>query len=238
MNGHWIDIKAHDGGSFGAYVSTPPKDTTGGPSIVLIQEIWGVNQHVRDVADQYAMDGFTVFAPDVFWRQQPRVDLGYNEVDNPKAFALMGALDRPNAVKDLASTASALRAYSARVGKGVGKVASFGFCMGGALSYLCAASGSVDAAVCYYGGGIHTMLDRAPDVNVPILMHFAENDGHISMSAVASIQAAFKGRDEVRIDVYPGVDHGFNCWGRGMYNQKAAALARGRSLAFLAKTIA
>ena len=238
MNRHWIDIKAHDGGSFGAYVSTPPKDTAGGPSIVLIQEIWGVNQHVRDVADQYAMDGFTVFAPDVFWRQQPRVDLGYNEVDNPKAFALMGALDRPNAVKDLASTASALRAYSASVGKGVGKVASVGFCMGGALSYLCAASGSVDAAVCYYGGGIHTMLDRAPDVNVPILMHFAENDGHISMSAVASIQAAFKGRDEVRIDVYPGVDHGFNCWGRGMYNQKAAALARGRSLAFLAKTIA
>ena len=238
MNRHWIDIKAHDGGSFGAYVSTPPRDTAGGPSIVLIQEIWGVNQHVRDVADQYAMDGFTVFAPDVFWRQQPRVDLGYNEVDNPKAFALMGALDRPNAVKDLASTASALRAYSASVGKGVGKVASVGFCMGGALSYLCAASGSVDAAVCYYGGGIHTMLDRAPDVNVPILMHFAENDGHISMSAVASIQAAFKGRDEVRIDVYPGVDHGFNCWGRGMYNQKAAALARGRSLAFLAKTIA
>ena len=238
MNRHWIDIKAHDGGSFGAYVSTPPKDTAGGPGIALIQEIWGVNQHVRDVADQYAMDGFTVFAPDVFWRQQPRVDLGYNEVDNPKAFALMGALDRPNAVKDLASTASALRAYSASVGKGVGKVASFGFCMGGALSYLCAASGSVDAAVCYYGGGIHTMLDRAPDVNVPILMHFAENDGHISMSAVASIQAAFKGRDEVRIDVYPGVDHGFNCWGRGMYNQKAAALARGRSLAFLAKTIA
>ena len=234
MNGHWIDIKAHDGGSFGAYVSTAPKDTRGGPGIVLIQEIWGVNQHIRDVADQYAMDGFTVFAPDVFWRQQPRVDLGYNEVDNPKAFALMGALDRLNAVKDLASTACALRAHSASVGR----VASVGFCMGGMLSYLCAASGSVDAAVCYYGGGIHTMLDRAPDVNVPMLMHFAEKDGHISMSAVASIQAAFKGRDEVRIDVYPDVDHGFNCWGRGLYNQKAAALARGRSLAFLAKTIA
>ena len=234
MNGHWIDIKAHDGGSFGAYVSTAPKDTRGGPGIVLIQEIWGVNQHIRDVADQYAMDGFTVFAPDVFWRQQPRVDLGYNEVDNPKAFALMGALDRLNAVKDLASTACALRAHSASVGR----VASVGFCMGGMLSYLCAASGSVDAAVCYYGGGIHTMLDRAPDVNVPMLMHFAENDGHISMSAVASIQAAFKGRDEVRIDVYPDVDHGFNCWGRGLYDQKAAALARGRSLAFLAKTIA
>lgn len=233
MNGHWIDIKAHDGSSFGAYVSTPPKATEGGPGIILIQEIWGVNQHIRDVADQYAMDGFTVFAPDVFWRQQPRVDLAYNEVDNPKAFALMGALDRPNAVKDLAATAAMLRAHSASVGK----IASVGYCMGGALSFMCAASGSVDAAVCYYGGGIHTLLDRVPDIKVPMLLHFAEKDGHIPMSAVESVQAAFKGRDDARIDVYPGVDHGFNCWGRAMYNQKAAALARGRSLAFLAKTI-
>ena len=233
MNGHWIDIKAHDGASFGAYVSTPPKATAGGPGILLIQEIWGVNQHIRDVADQYAMDGFTVFAPDVFWRQQPRVDLGYNEIDNPKAFAFMGALDRTNAAKDLAATAAALRAYSL----GVGRIASVGFCMGGALSFMAAADGSVDAAVCYYGGGIHMMLGRAPEVKVPMLMHFAANDGHIPMSAVESVQAAFKGRDEVRIEVYPGVDHGFNCWGRGMYNQKAAALARGRSLTFLSRTI-
>jgi carboxymethylenebutenolidase len=234
MNGHWIDIKAHDGGSFGAYVSTPPKATAGGPGIILIQEIWGVNQHIRDVADQYAMDGFTVFAPDVFWRQQPRVDLGYNEVDNPKAFAFMGALDRPNAVEDLAATAAVLRAHSASVGK----IASVGYCMGGALSFMCAASGSVDAAVCYYGGGIHTMLDRVPAIKVPMLLHFAEKDGHIPMSAVEQVQAAFKGRVDARIDVYPGVDHGFNCWGRAMYNQKAAALARGRTLAFLANTVA
>ena len=234
MNGHFINITVHDGGTFSAYVSTPPKDTAGGPGIVLIQEIWGVNQHIRDVADQYAMDGFTVFAPDVFWRQQPRVDLGYNEVDNPMAFAFMGALDRPNAVKDLASTAAVLRTHSASVGK----VASVGFCMGGMLSYLCAASGSVDAAVSYYGGGIHTMLDRAPDIKVPMLMHFAGQDGHIPMTAVESVQAAFKGRENVAIDVYSGVDHGFNCWGRAMYNQKAAALARGRSLAFLSRSIA
>ena len=235
MHGHWIDIKAHDGASFGAYVSTPPTGT--GPGLILIQEIWGVNQHIRDVADSYAMDGFTVFAPDVFWRQQPRVDLGYNEVDNPKAFAFMGGLDRPNAALDLASTAAALRAHAAVDGK-IGKIASVGYCMGGALSFVCATNGIVDAAVCYYGGGIHTMLDRAPHIKVPMLMHFAEKDGHIPMSAVESVQAAFKGRDEVRIDVYPGVDHGFNCWGRAMYNQKAAALAHGRSLAFLAKMIA
>lgn len=233
MNGHWIDITAHDGGTFGAYVSTPPKATAGGPGIVLIQEIWGVNQHIRDVADQYAMDGFTVFAPDVFWRQQPRVDLAYNDVDNPKAFAFMGGLDRTHAVKDLAATAAVLRGHSASVER----VASVGFCMGGALSFMMAAAGSVDAAVCYYGGGIHTMLDRAADIKVPMLMHFAEKDGHIPMSAVEAVQSAFVGRSEVRIDVYADVDHGFNCWGRAMYNQKAAALARGRTLAFLAKTI-
>lgn len=237
MNGHWIDIKAHDGGTFAAYVSLPPKaSVTPGsraPGIILIQEIWGVNQHIRDVADQYAMDGFTVFAPDVFWRQQPRVDLGYNEVDNPKAFAFMGALDRPNAAMDLAATAAALRAHEACNGR----IASVGYCMGGALSFVCAASGVVDAAVCYYGGGIHTMLDRVSSIKVPMLLHFAEKDGHIPMTAVESVQAAFKGRDEVRIDVYSDADHGFNCWGRPMYNQKAAALARGRSLAFLAKTV-
>ena len=232
MNGHWVDITSNDGASFGAYVSTPPTDK--GPGIILIQEIWGVNQHIRDVADAYAMDGFTVFAPDVFWRQQPRVDLGYNEQDNPKAFAFMGGLDRPHAALDLAATAAALRAHPAVNGK----IASVGFCMGGALSFVCAADAIVDAAVCYYGGGIHTMLDRAPHITAPTLMHFAASDGHIPMTAVESVQAAFKGRDDVRIDVYPGVDHGFNCWGRAMYNQKAAALARGRTLAFLAKTIA
>lgn len=235
MNGHWIDISAHDGGSFGAYVSTPPKAAASGPGIVLIQEIWGVNQHIRDVADQYAMDGFTVFAPDVFWRLQRRVDLGYNDVDNPKAFAFMNAIDRSSAALDLASTAAALRAH-AGVGVG-GKIASVGYCMGGALSYLCAASGSVAAAVCYYGGGIHNMLDRAPDIKVPMQMHFAANDGHISMANVESIQAAFRSRAEVLIDIYPDVDHGFNCWGRAMYNQKAAALAHGRTLTFLSKTI-
>jgi len=232
MNGQWIDIKAHDGGSFGAYLSTPPKGR--GPGLIVIQEIWGVNQHIRDVADQFAMDGFTVFAPDIFWRMQPRVDLDYNEHDTPKAFDYMKALDRPNAARDLVATANALRAHPAVNGK----IASLGFCLGGALSFVTAAEGAVDAAVCYYGGGIHTMLDRVPAIKVPMLLHYAALDAHIPMTAVESVQAAFAGRDEVRVDVYAGVDHGFNCWGRPMYNQKAAALARGRSLAFLAKTIA
>ncbi len=227
MKQQWIDIAAHDGGTFKAYVSIPPTGT--GPGIVLCQEIFGVNEHIRGVADQYAADGYVVVAPDIFWRQQPRVDLGYSDADFQAGFALMKGMDFPLAIKDLISTVAALRARP----EVTGKVASLGYCMGGALSYLSAAHAGVDAAVCYYGGGIHTMLDRAAMINVPILMHFAEKDGFIPTSAVASIKQAFADKPDASIQTYPDVDHGFNCWGRPMYNQRAAALARGRTLEFL-----
>ncbi len=235
MAGNWVEIDSHDGKKFGAYVATPPKGSTGGsgPGLILIQEIWGVNEHIRAVAEQYALDGFTVYAPDIFWRQQPRVDLQYNETDNPKAFAFMQALDGDNAVADLTATAKALRA-AIEPGK---KVASVGYCMGGRLSYLCGTEGLVDAAVCYYGGGIHTMLDRAPKVKVPMLMHFADQDGYIPPEAVAAVKTAFASNAQVQVLTYPGVDQGFNCWGRPFYSQQAAALARGRSLQFLSATV-
>ncbi|MBL8310792.1 MAG: dienelactone hydrolase family protein [Burkholderiales bacterium] len=234
MNGRWIDITSDDGKQFGGYISMPPKSRMEkAPGIVLVQEIWGVNQHIRDVADSYALDGFVVLAPDVFWRQQSRVDLGYNEVDNPKAFALLGALDRPQAARDVASAAATLRAHPACSGR----VASVGYCMGGAMSYMNAALGSVDAAVCYYGGGIPDMLDQAAAIKVPVLMHFAEQDHYLPMPQVEKVQQTFAGRADVRIDIYGGVDHGFNCWGRPVYDQKAAALARGRTLSFLSKAI-
>lgn len=234
MNGQWIDIKADDGKSFSGYLSLPPKSRLDkAPGIVLAQEIWGVNQHIRDVADSYALDGFVVLAPDIFWRQQPRVDLDYNDVDTPKAFAYLTALDRPQAARDVAAAATTLRTHAACNGR----VASVGYCMGGAMSYMNAALGSVDAAVCYYGGGIPNMLDRAADIKVPVLMHFAEQDHYLPMPDVAKVQAAFAGRDNVRIDIYGGVDHGFNCWGRPVYNQKAAALARGRTLSFLSGVV-
>ena len=102
-----ITINSHDGQSFGAYLSLPP--TGRGPGLVVLQEIWGVNAHIRAVADQYAADGFVVLAPDVFWRQEPGVDLQYTEADTKKAYHLMQNLDTPNAIADLVSTANALR---------------------------------------------------------------------------------------------------------------------------------
>jgi carboxymethylenebutenolidase len=235
MNSRWIDLKAQDGGRFKAYLSLPHQAEKGGkgPGIVLIQEIFGVNSHIRGVADQYASDGYTVLAPDIFWRMQPMVDLGYGQDDFQKGIGYMQKFDFAAGVADLAAAVAALRGLPACSGK----VASLGYCMGGMLSFLCAANAGVDAAVCYYGGGIHTRLAEAGKIKCPTLLHFAGNDSYIPASAVEAVKQTFAGREGVRIDVYPGVDHGFNCWDRPAYNQQSAALARGRSLAFLATTI-
>lgn len=232
MNSSTISITSHDGQPFDAYLSLPP--TGRGPGLVIIQEIWGVNEHIKAVADQYAMDGYVVLAPDVFWRQEANVNLKYTEPDTQKAFQLMTNLDEAHAVADLVSTANALRALA----EVTGKVGSIGFCMGGRLSYQLAASGAVDAAVCYYGGGIQNHLDRAPAVKCPILFHYAALDGYIPATAVADVKKAFAGRANAQFHVYEGVDHGFNCWGRPMYQQRAAALARGRTLAWLSEQLA
>ena len=231
MNSSWIDVKASDGGSFKAYCSLPPAGR--GPGLLLIQEIFGVNDHIRGVADQYAMDGYTVFAPEVFWRVEPGVQLGYGAGDFEKGVALMKRMDFAQCTRDLADTLRALRSSAGCNGK----VASIGYCMGGRLSYHLAAETDVDAAVCYYGGGIHTALDVAPKIRAPILFHFAEQDHFIPQSAVDSVREAFKGRDNVMLEVYSGADHGFNCWARAAYDQTAAALARGRTLAFLATNL-
>ena len=231
MNSSWIDVAAADQGSFKAYLSLPPAGK--GPGIVLIQEIFGVNEHIRAVADQYAMDGYCVLAPDVFWRQQPRVDLGYSEEDMGKGFAIMHKVDFAQAVQDLAATVKALRALPACSGK----VATLGYCMGGLLSYLSAANAGVDAAVVYYPGGIADQLGLAEKITCPILFHLAGDDQYIPPATIAAMQKAFEGRAGAAVHVYPGAHHGFNCWVRPSYEQRAAALAHGLSLAFLASSL-
>ena len=231
MHASYVSIPSHDGQSFEAYLSLPPKGQ--GPALVLLQEIWGVNEHIRAVADHYAMDGYVVMAPDVFWRQQPRVDLGYDEEGSKQARHFMTHLDVPNTVRDLQATANALRARP----EVNGKVGVVGYCMGGRLAFALAATGAVDAAVCYYGGRIQDNLGVAPSISAPILFHYAELDAHIPMSAVDSVKAAFAGRSNAQFHVYPGADHGFNCWGRPMYQQRSAALARGRTLQWLAENM-
>jgi carboxymethylenebutenolidase len=231
MQSRWIDIDTNNGNAFRGYLSLPPKGT--GPGIVLIQEIWGVNSHIRAVADQYALDGYVVLAPDVFWRQKPGVDLQYDDAGSAQAFAYKKNMDVALAVQDMSQAVSVLRGMP----EVSGGVASVGYCMGGMLSYLCAANAGVDAAVCYYGGGIDSYLNQADKVSCPILFHFAENDQHISKPAVDAVRAAFGNARNAVIETYANADHGFNCWERPSYNQKASAVAHGMSLSFLGKVL-
>jgi len=227
MGSRWISVAAAGEERFDAFVATPP--VPGGPGILLIQEIFGINEHIQSVAQQYSADGYVVLAPDLFWRNQRRVTLGYGDADFKKGFELLGKLDRAQAIADLAAAAIALRALP----ECAGPVASIGYCAGGLFSCLVAASGAVDGAVCYYAGGIGDQLEAAKTITCPILFHFAGNDKYIPRTTVDAVRKAFAHRQTATVHTYPNVDHGFNCWARPAYNQRAATLAHGRTLEFL-----
>jgi carboxymethylenebutenolidase len=229
VTGSWVPLAGSD--DFRGYLALPPSGS--GPGILLLQEIFGVNEHIRGVAEQYAMDGYVALAPDLFWRQQPRLELGYGSDDVATGVGIARKLDFPQTLKDLTSAVQTLRGLP----ECRGKVASVGFCLGGTLAYLSAAQAMIDAAVCYYGSGISTQLDLAARIKSPILFHYGAKDNNIPASAVESVRQAFTGRESASVHVYPDADHGFNCWARGTYQQRAAALAHGRTLEFLAATI-
>lgn len=226
----WIEIDSADG-KFGAYLAIP--HTRKGPGIVLIQEIFGVNEHIRSVAEQYAADGYLVIAPDLFWRSGARIELGYDEAGWKRAVELMNATDVGKAQKDIELAIDALKAQPGLDGG----IASIGYCFGGLLSYHTAANGLVDVAIAYYGGGIQNQLDRADEIEVPLLMHFGEQDSHIPLEAVEKIAERFDTNDNVEIVVYPEAEHGFNCSHRDSYNQRAAAEAHGNTLIFLGQEL-
>jgi len=219
----WIDIAP----GFTGYLALPPSGN--GPGLVLWQEIFGVNEHIRAVAEQYALDGFVVLAPDTFWRQAPRVELGYEGADRDQAIALMKGYAAADALADIGAAVAALRARP----EVNGRVGTFGYCMGGRLAYLAAAMAGVDAVVAFYGGGIHNELERAAAITCPVQFHYAEHDDNIPLDAVERVRAAVAGKDG-EIHIYPGAHHGFNCWARASYHAPSAALAHGRALAFLA----
>jgi carboxymethylenebutenolidase len=236
MSGNWISIPT-EGVAAGAsglsgYLALPPSGS--GPGIVLVQEIWGVNAHIRAVADQYALAGFVVLAPDIFWRLAPRVDLPYDEAGIAQAFGYYQKVDTALAAKDVAAAVDTLRALP----EVSGKVATLGYCLGGQLAYRAAAITAVDAIVSFYGGGIDQHVDIAHSITQPILFHYAGADAHITPENIATVQSAFAGKTNATFVIYPNVGHGFNCWGRtAVFNQRASAEATGRTLMFLAEHI-
>ncbi|MEJ7932521.1 dienelactone hydrolase family protein [Ramlibacter sp. AN1015] len=224
--GDFIDLKAADGQVCAAYLARPSGTPRG--AVVVLQEIFGVNSHIRSVADGYAADGYLALAPSTFQRVKPGVELGYSEADMQAGFALKTAaeaLPAPGVLQDIQAAIS-------RAGEGGTKVGIVGYCWGGLLSWRAACTlEGLSAAVAYYGGGMTTPDERARTPRVPVMAHFGDQDHWIPLD---SVEAFRRDHPEVEVHVY-AANHGFNCDQRGSHNAEAARMARERSLAFFAR---
>ena len=214
-----IDITARDGHRLSAYVAEPKAATIG--ALVMLQEFFGVNAHIRAMAEQYAGDGFYTIAPAIFDRVERGVELGYDPDGMQKGRELRAQLNLNEIMLDVQAAIDAVTPF--------GPVAALGYCWGGSLAYLAAARLSgVVCAVGYYGAQIAGHVNETP--HTPVLLHFAEHDEYIPLADVEIIRAA---HPEIEIYVYPGTEHGFSCNDRKFYEPTSAALARRRSLIYL-----
>lgn len=223
--GQWIELKAADAFVFPAYVAKPVGQVRGG--VVVLQEIFGVNSHIRAVADVYAADGYLAVAPATFHRVKAGVELGYTAEDIAAGAALKAAVEglpAPGVLPDIQAAIDHA--------KQAGKVGVLGYCWGGLLTWrsACLLKG-LAAAVPYYGGGMTGAAEAARVPQVPVLAHFGEQDHSIP---VETARAFAKAQPGVEVQIY-AASHGFNCDQRGAYNAAASALARTRTLAFLAR---
>jgi carboxymethylenebutenolidase len=217
-----IHLTAADGHKFGAYRADPSGKAKG--AIVLIQEIFGANKHIQNVADGYAKDGYVVVAPALFDRVSPDMELGYGPEDQEKGKNTRAQLKWDAVLADVQACHDAV--------KGEGKVAIIGYCFGGSVAWLAATRLNFDASVCYYGGNIPDFLEEKP--KCPTIIHNGTEDKGIPMEKVEKIKAA---RPDVTVYTYEGAGHGFNCDERGSHHEASAKLARQRTIDFLAKNI-
>lgn len=216
-----ITLTASDGFKLGGYRADP----TGSPkgAIVVIQEIFGVNHHIRSVCDRLAAEGYVAIAPAIFDRSQPNFQSGYSPDEVANARKFIASPDWPAMLRDTQAAIDAV--------KNVGAVGIIGFCLGGSIAYAAATKLSgLSAAVGYYGGAIVRFADDKP--KVPTQLHFGEKDAGIPLTDVETIKSK---RPEVEIFVYPGAQHGFHCDERASYDKTSADTAWPRSLAFFAK---
>ena len=222
-----VTIGAHDGGSFTGYLAEPASGK--GPGILVIQEIFGVNQVMRDICDDLARQGYVALCPDLFWRQEPGVDItDKSKAEWDKAFALFGGFNLDLGVEDLKSSLAVLRKLP-----GVsGKVGTVGYCLGGRLAFLMAARSDVDAAVAYYGVMLADHLGEVGAIKKPLLMHCATEDKFVPKDAQAKVKAAVAANPAITLHEYQGNDHAFARVGGEHYDKAAADLANGRSAAF------
>jgi len=222
--GENVKLKASDGHELDAYVAQPLGKPIAG--LVVLQEAFGVNPHIRSVADGYAKDGFLAIAPALFDRIERGVELGYEGQERQKGLALASGSNPENCVKDIASALNYVRQQAGE------KSGIIGYCFGGTMAWLAAARLDLAVAVGYYGGGIARFAGENP--RCPVMLHFGKLDEHIPKADVDKVQSA---HPEVPIFWYDA-GHGFNCNDRRSYNANAAKLARERSLELLKKHLA
>jgi carboxymethylenebutenolidase len=222
-----ITIEARDG-KFTAYIAQPK--TSPAPAVVVLQELFGVNAGIRKTCDELAEQGFLAVAPDLFWRQEPGVDLNVtSEADWQHGLRLYQAYDRDVGAKDVKDTVNAV----VKLAECTGKVAVLGYCLGALMVFLTAVRYGVDTAVAYHGGDTEKYLGEVGGLNAPLLMHLAEEDEFISKPAQAEIKAALAGKPNATIYSYPGQNHAFTRHNGAHYNAATAALANGRTSGFL-----
>ena len=219
-----INLTTADGFNFTAYQAGPEGKMKG--AVLVIQEVFGVNSHIRSVCDRYAAEGYFSVAPALYDRVEPGIELEYNDEGMARGVKLARqTLRQADTLADLQATINYLMKQ--------GKVGVVGYCFGGLLAWLCASHSEHIACVSgYYGGGIAQELEHAP--RVPTILHFGEQDTHIPMTDVNAVKEAYP---DLPVHVYDA-GHGFNCDARGSYNEVAAGLAKERTLALFAEYLA
>ncbi len=225
-----ISISIGDG-FFDAYLAIPPKGQ--GPGILLIPEIFGVNDQVREAADFWAEQGFLTLVPDIFWRLKPNLELGYEGADLELAQSYLKRFDEERTLSDLRESAEFLRDHKACSGR----VAALGFSLGGGLTYRLATLFNLNAAICYYPLSIDKRLEDASKIRCKSIMHFAELDQAVPQDVYEKIEQVLVERPNFETYLYKGVDHGFCFKSRTSYNQEAAQLAHERSRDLLKKEL-
>jgi carboxymethylenebutenolidase len=218
--GDIIRLQAEDGHAFDAYAARPAEASRG--AIVVVQEVFGVNAHIRDVCEQFADAGYTALAPALFDRVRPSVELDYDADGIEEGRALVGALGWEKPILDL-------RAATAYVGPDL-KIGIVGYCWGGTVAFLAACRLPLAAAVAYYGRQIIDFLGEAP--GCPTMMHFGAEDALIPLATVETLKRAYP---LIPVHVYDGAGHGFNCDRRADFRPASADVARQRTLAFFAE---
>lgn len=227
-----VTIAAKDGGTFNAYLATPTTVDGKAPVIVVIQEIFGVNNDVRKKCDDWAAKGYVALAPDLFWRQEPGVQLNaLDEAEWQRAFGFLKGFNVDLGIEDIKSTVD----YARALPDASGKVGTVGYCLGGRLAYLMGTRSDTDANIGYYGVTLENYLAEATNIKRPLMMHIAEEDKFVSKEVQVQIKAALSGNPLVTLHSYAGVDHAFSRLNGDHYNAEAATLANARTAEFFEK---